>query len=138
MQPVSLLRSFRLLKISIYQNLKHSSDIETMVDTVSAFQRGIEKPLILWLISKGPMHGYEIIKEVKRLTGRHLTPSTLYPLLNRFEEEGVLVSELIEKGQVKLRCYHLTKKGENVLSKMNALFKLPIRRVIADLLGEQE
>lgn len=109
-----------------------------MVDTVSAFQRGLEKPLILWLISKGPMHGYEIIKEVKRLTGRRLKPATLYPLLNRLETEGFLVSELIEKNRRKLRCYRLTEKGKSFLAKMVDMFKLPIRRVIVDLLGKHE
>ena len=109
-----------------------------MVDAVSAFQRGLERPLILWLISKGPMHGYEIIKEVKRLTGRRLKPATLYPLLNRLEVEGFLVSELIEKNRRKLRCYRLTEKGKTCLAKMFDLFKRPIRRIIADLLGEQE
>jgi DNA-binding PadR family transcriptional regulator len=122
----------------IYRNSKYSSGAEFMVDTVSAFQRGLERPLVLWLISKGPMHGYEIIKEVKRLTGRRLKPATLYPLLNRLEAEGFLVSELIEKNRRKLRCYRLTEKGKTFLAKMFDLFKLPIRRVIADLLGEQE
>lgn len=109
-----------------------------MVDTVSAFQRGLERPLILWLISKGPIHGYEIIKEVTRLTGRRVKPATVYPLLNRLEAEGFLVSELIEKNQRELRCYRLTEEGKNFLTKMLALFKLPIRRVITDLLGERE
>jgi len=109
-----------------------------MVDAVRAFQRGLERPLILWLISKGPIHGYKIIKEVKRLTGRRLKPATLYPLLNRLEDEGFLVSELIKKGRRELRCYHLTEKGKTFLAKMFDLFKLPIRRIIADLLGEQE
>jgi PadR family transcriptional regulator PadR len=108
-----------------------------MVDTISAFQRGLDKPLILWLIAKSPMHGYEIIKEVKRLTGRRLKPATLYPLLKRLEEDGFLISELKAKGQRELRCYHLTEKGENVLAKMSAMFKLPVKRVITDLLGEQ-
>jgi DNA-binding PadR family transcriptional regulator len=84
------------------------------------------------------MHGYEITKEVKRLTGRRLKPATLYPLLNRLESDGILVSELILKGQRELRCYHLTAKGENVLEKISAMFKMPVRRVITDLLGEKE
>jgi DNA-binding PadR family transcriptional regulator len=109
-----------------------------MVDTIVAFQRGIEKPLILWLISKGPTHGYEIIKEIKRLTGRRLTPATLYPLLNRLEAEGFLVSDLVERNQRELRCYRLTEKGKEFLTKMFDMFKLPIKRVIADLLGEKE
>ncbi|MGD6934144.1 MAG: PadR family transcriptional regulator [Candidatus Bathyarchaeia archaeon] len=109
-----------------------------MVDVVCAFQRGLDRPLILWLISKGPVHGYEINNEVKRLTGRRLKPATLYPLLNRLEDEGFLASELMEKGRRKLRCYRLTEKGENCLAKMSELFKLPLRRIISDLLGEQD
>lgn len=107
-----------------------------MVNAIKAFLHGLERPLILWLISKGPIHGYEIIKEVKRLTGQRLKPATVYPLLNRLEDEGFLISELTEKGRRKLRCYRLTERGKTCLAKMSDLFKLPIRRVIADLLGE--
>jgi DNA-binding PadR family transcriptional regulator len=109
-----------------------------MVDTISAFQRGLDRPLILWLISKDPMHGYEIIKEVRRLTGRRLKPATLYPFLNRLEIEGVLESKRIANGKRGIKCYHLTEKGENILAKMSAMFKLPVKRIIADLIGEQE
>ncbi|MGD6809078.1 MAG: PadR family transcriptional regulator [Candidatus Bathyarchaeia archaeon] len=109
-----------------------------MVDVVCAFQRGLDKPLILWLISKGPVHGYEINNEVKRLTGRRLKPATLYPLLNKLEDDGFLASELTEKGRRKLRCYRLTEKGKKCLAKMSEFFKLPLRRIIADLLGEQD
>jgi len=109
-----------------------------MVDAISAFHRGLERPLILWLISKGPIHGYEITKEVKRLTGRRLKLGTVYPFLYRLEAEGFVVSDCIEKGRRKLRCYRLTGKGKTLLAKISDLFKLPFRRVIADLLGEQE
>jgi DNA-binding PadR family transcriptional regulator len=84
------------------------------------------------------MHGYEIGKEVKRMTGRHLKPATLYPLLNRLEDEGFLISEVIADGRRQLRRYQLTEKGQLFLARMCELFKLPMRRVIADLLGEQE
>lgn len=112
--------------------------VHEMVDAIQAFQRGLDRPLILWLISKGPMHGYEITKEVKRLTGRRLTPATLYPLLNRLETDGFLVSELMEKGKRQLRCYRLTERGNNLLVNVSGLFKLPVRRVIADLLSEKD
>jgi PadR family transcriptional regulator, regulatory protein PadR len=112
--------------------------VHEMVDAIQAFQRGLDRPLILWLISKGPMHGYEITKEVKRLTGRRLTPATLYPLLNRLETDGFLVSELIEKGKRQLRCYRLTERGKTLLANLSGLFKLPVKRVIADLLSEKD
>ena len=109
-----------------------------MVDIVDAFMRGLEKPLILWLISQGPRHGYELIKEVKRLTGQKLKPSVLYPLLNQLEGEGFLAGEWIKKGRRELKYYRLTQKGKMLLAKVHGLFSNPIRRVIADLLSETE
>ncbi len=109
-----------------------------MVDVIDAFMRGLEKPLILWLISQGPRHGYELIKEVKRLTGQKLKPSVLYPLLYQLEREGFLVSELIRKGRRELKCYRLTEKGKTLLVKVHGLFSNPIRRIIVDLISESE
>jgi DNA-binding PadR family transcriptional regulator len=109
-----------------------------MVDVINAFMRGLEKPLILWLISQGPKHGYELIKEVKRLTGQKLKPGVLYPLLYQLEGEGFLAGEWVRRGRRELKCYRLTEKGKTFLAKVRSLFSNPIRRVIADLLSETE
>jgi DNA-binding PadR family transcriptional regulator len=109
-----------------------------MVDVVDAFMRGLEKPLILWLISQGPRHGYELIKEVKRLTGQKLKPGVLYPTLYQLEGEGFLAGERVKKGRRELKCYRLTEKGKTLLAKVRGLFSNPIRRVIADLISETE
>lgn len=109
-----------------------------MVDVIDAFLHGLQRPLVLWLLSQGPRHGYELIKEVKRLTGQKLKPSMVYPLLHWLEDEGFVVGEWIKKGRRNLRCYRLTEKGESLLRKVRDLFSKPIRAVIADLLGEQK
>jgi DNA-binding PadR family transcriptional regulator len=109
-----------------------------MVDVVDAFMRGLEKPLILWLISQGPRHGYELIKEVKRLTGQKLKPSVLYPTLYQLEGEGFLAGEWVRRGRRELKCYRLTEKGKTLFAKVRGLFSNPIRRVIADLISEPE
>ena len=109
-----------------------------MVDVINAFMRGLEKPLILWLISQGPRHGYELIKEVKRLTGQKLKPGALYPLLYWLEDEGFVVSEWIKKGRRDLRYYRLTEKGKALLVKVHGFFSNPIRGVIADFLSERK
>lgn len=109
-----------------------------MVDIVDAFVRGLEKPLVLWLISQRPRHGYELIKEIRRLTGQNLKPSVLYPLLYQLESDGFLAGEWVRKGRRELRCYCLTEKGKTLFVKVRGLFSNPIRRVIADLIGELE
>jgi DNA-binding PadR family transcriptional regulator len=107
-----------------------------MVDVITAFLRGLEKPLILWLLSQRPRHGYELIKEIKRLTGKNLKPGTLYPLLHWLEAEGFIAGKWIKRGQRGLRCYRLTKKGEALLLNLRAFFSNPIRGLIIDLLNE--
>jgi len=109
-----------------------------MVDVVDAFLRGFERPLIVWLLALGPKNGYELMKEAKRLTGRTLKPSVVYPFLYWLEEKGFVVSDLMKKGRRELRFYRLTDKGKGLLMRVRNLFSNQIRGVIADLLGEHE
>ncbi len=109
-----------------------------MVDVVNSFLQGLDRPLILWLLSKKPKHGYELMREIKRLTGRKLKPSTLYPLLYWFESEGYVVGVWVEKGDRNLRRYSLTTEGKQVLTKISNLLNKPLRHVIDDLIGEHK
>jgi DNA-binding PadR family transcriptional regulator len=109
-----------------------------MVDVINSFLQGLDRPLILWLIAKKPKHGYEIITEIKRLTGRRLKPSTVYPLLYWLEREGYVVGEWVEKGKRDLRRYSLTAKGKTLLSKISGFLNQPLRHVLDDLLSEHK
>ena len=107
-----------------------------MVNIINSFAHGLEKPLILWLLSHGPRHGYELIKEFRKLTGQKLKPGTVYPFLHWLEDEDFAVSEWVKRRGRNLRCYRLTEKGESMLTKLRDLFNKPIKELITDLLGE--
>jgi len=107
-----------------------------MVNLRDSFVHGIEKPLILWLLSRQPRHGYELINEFRRLTGQKLKPSMIYPFLHWLEDEGFAVSEWVKRSGRNLRCYRLTEKGENMLTKLRSFFSKSIKEIIIDLLGE--
>jgi len=107
-----------------------------MVNIMDSFVHGPEKPLILWLLSRKPRHGYELIKEFRKLTGQRLKPSIVYPFLHWLEDEGFAVSEWVKRSGRNLRCYRLTEKGENMLTKLRDLFNKPIKELITDLLGK--
>jgi DNA-binding PadR family transcriptional regulator len=109
-----------------------------MVNLKDSFIHGIEKPLVIWMLSHHPRYGYEIINEFKRLTGKKLKPSMIYPFLHRLENEGFAVSEWARKSGRSLRCYRLTEKGEQMFTKLRSFFTKPIKEIIADLLGEEE
>lgn len=73
------------------------------------------KPLILSILSHGKSYGYQIIKNVERLSGGELewTDAMLYPVLHRMEKEGLIQSEwIIQKNGRKRKYYQLTPLGK--------------------------
>ncbi|WP_419937031.1 PadR family transcriptional regulator [Candidatus Palauibacter sp.] len=84
-------------------------------DLVAASSR----PLLLSILAGGDSYGYEIIKQVKRLSAGDLEWSggMLYPLLHRLEKDGLIEGywELAEEGRPR-KYYSLTARGEKQLA----------------------
>ena len=71
--------------------------------------------LVLSVISRGEMYGYQIIKTVEMMSDNvfQMNEGTLYPILHSLEKEGFLTSrwcESEENGR-KRKYYKITKKG---------------------------
>ncbi len=131
----------QILKFSetlIYQNLKYFHGEHLMVKVNDAFLRGLERPVILWLLSDKPRHGYELILEFKRLTGQKLKPAMVYPFLRKLEKGGYAVSEWVEKGKRRLRYYSLTKRGEGALRNVREMFNKPLKEALIDLINHRK
>jgi PadR family transcriptional regulator, regulatory protein PadR len=76
------------------------------------------EPLILSLLSRGESYGYELIQEVKRLSGDKIqwTDGMLYPVLHRMEENGWIKARWAEMENGRKRKYYAIKKdGEQAL-----------------------
>jgi DNA-binding PadR family transcriptional regulator len=77
---------------------------------------------ILVALSAGPAHGYAIMTEVERETGRPLGPGTLYAALSRLEQRGLIEALPAEDRR---RPYRLTPPGvralETELARIEAL-----------------
>lgn len=80
--------------------------------------KGTLSLLILSLLSRKPMYGYEIAATVHRDTAGTFTwrEGSLYPSLHKMEADALIAGEWEEKetGR-KRRYYHLTKKGRAAL-----------------------
>ncbi len=70
------------------------------------------EPLILSLLSKGESYGYELIQEVKRLSGNRIswTDGMLYPVLHRLEANGWIKSRWVEIENGRKRKYYSLKQ----------------------------
>lgn len=76
---------------------------------------GLTKLLVLKVLSKGPNHGYGILKELEGITGGCCVPTfgTIYPILKELTRNGYAkVNEQKQlKGAQKRRVYTLTRLG---------------------------
>jgi len=76
---------------------------------------GLSKILILKILSKGPNHGYGILKQLESLTHDCCTPTfgTIYPILKELTRIGYakVKEENQIKGGRKRRVYTLTPAG---------------------------
>ncbi len=83
----------------------------------SVINIGLTRILILKILSKGPHHGYGILKELESLTHGCCTPTfgTIYPILKELTHYGYAkVKEEVQlKGGQRRRVYTLTSAGLN-------------------------
>jgi PadR family transcriptional regulator PadR len=73
--------------------------------------RGMLSFLILFLLSKKPMHGQEIATELQKRKGDKPSPGTIYPALKGLKEAGLIK----ESKSGKAITYSLTEDGKAVL-----------------------
>lgn len=76
------------------------------------------KPLILGILQKGPTYGYDIIQQIKALSGGQLefADGMLYPVLHRLEKDGLVTSQWnqSEKGRHR-KYYSITEAGKEAI-----------------------
>jgi PadR family transcriptional regulator len=78
--------------------------------------------LILSLLSRKPMYGYEIVATVKEETGGAFEwkAGSLYPSLHKLENEGLVSAEWEgEAGTRRRKYYHITDAGRAALGEKN-------------------
>ena len=77
-------------------------------------------PLVLSVLTRGESYGYELIQQVRELSGGRIewTEGMLYPVLHWMEKEGLIESEWreAETGR-KRKYYRLKREGRKALHK---------------------
>ncbi len=68
--------------------------------------------MVLTSLTGGPKHGYAIIQDIEQMTGIAFGPGTLYGVLARLEEEGLIEALAADDRR---RPYRITASGAAVL-----------------------
>ncbi|MEM1095546.1 MAG: helix-turn-helix transcriptional regulator [Bacteroidota bacterium] len=97
------------------------------------------KPIILSILASGESYGYAILERIEALSGGDLSweDSSLYPVLHRLENEGLLTSTWRRAENMRRRKYYrLTAKGQEALDAEKRQW-LSVDAVLAQLWGLQ-
>jgi transcriptional regulator len=98
-------------------------------------KKGSTELLVLALIEDRPRHGYDIGKRIESGSGGRLTfrIGSLYPILCRLEDKGLITGRWVEKaGDRRRRYYKLTAEGRRALARERSLwneFVVTINRI---------
>ena len=85
-------------------------------------KKGVLDMLVLQLLTKERKYGYQLIMELREKSGDifSLKEGTLYPILYRLEDEGLVESRWSEgeNKQIPRKYYLMTDKGRQTLEEM--------------------
>ena len=95
----------------------------------NVFRRGVMSLVILGLLKREDMYGYQLVQETARLSEGKLTTQegSLYPVLYRLQEEGLISDKRVQVGKRMTRIYyHLEEAGAQRLDELGVNFAMNI------------
>lgn len=87
----------------------------------ASFQRGVMSMVILALLKKEDMYGYQLVQEIAESSGGKLSTQegSLYPVLYRLVDQGLISDRKVQITKRMTRIYyHLEPAGEARLSEL--------------------
>ena len=74
----------------------------------------------IWRLMGEPRHAYSLIKDIRDVGFLKCKPSTVYALLSKMEDAGLVKSHVVTKGSRMRRLYQSTAKGATLLASTKA------------------
>jgi PadR family transcriptional regulator PadR len=107
--------------------------------TRDQMRKGSTEILILSLLARHPMYGYEISQQLKQQSGGYfeMKEGLLYPALHRMQQNGWLASEWRSVDGRRRKYYALTSAGQSVLGEQAAEWKTFLE-ALTSMLGANE
>jgi PadR family transcriptional regulator PadR len=78
------------------------------------FANGVPELLVLSMLARRPMHGYELVRTLQTAAGKALAlgEGCIYPILHRLEAEQLLASRSEQVGKRTRIVYQVTAAGQ--------------------------
>lgn len=105
----------------------------------SRFRRGVMSLVVLALLEREDMYGYQLVTEISQQSGGRITTQegSLYPVLYKLEDAGLISSRKIPAGKRRQRIvYHLEPTGIQHLREMTEEYRSVVEGVFM-IIGEE-
>ena len=106
----------------------------------SGFRRGVMSLVILGLLKKEDMYGYQLVQETQKKSGGRIVTQegSLYPVLYKLVDQGLISDRRVQVGKRMTRVYyHLEPAGEERLRQLLREYA-EISRGIYEIVREDE
>jgi len=112
--------------------------VAAMRKTNPSFLNGVPELLVLRLLSRGEMYGYQIVEEIRAQSGGALSfgEGCIYPYLHHLETEKFVSSARRQVEGRSRNYYQLTSRGQNRLRELSTEWQR-VNTGVALLMGEQ-
>lgn len=90
-------------------------------NTQNSFRRGVMSLVILGLLRKEDMYGYQLVQETERISGGRIVTQegSLYPVLYKLVDQELISDRRVQVGKRMTRVYyHLEPAGEQRLQEL--------------------
>lgn len=107
----------------------------------SNYRRGVTSLIILALLHREDMYGYQLVQETARASGGRIITQegSLYPVLYKLEDQGYISSHRMPVGKRMTRVYyHLEPSGETLLTQLVEEYKTVTQGVFQIIYGRWE
>jgi PadR family transcriptional regulator, regulatory protein PadR len=89
--------------------------------SMTELRRGVLGPCVLALLAVRPRFGLELVRDLAAADGLLTSDGTVYPLLNRLRDAGLVTSEWRDQeGERARRYYSITTAGRKSLAEFRA------------------
>jgi PadR family transcriptional regulator PadR len=102
-------------------------------------RKGLLDLLVLNFLKRREYYGYDLVQELKQIDGLRMREGTIYPILARMQEDGLVRSEIRPSDAGPPRKYFgITAAGRKAVEEMNQHWGLVERAVEIALRRTQE
>jgi PadR family transcriptional regulator PadR len=111
-----------------------------MKNTNPDFLNGVPELLVLELLARGPMYGYQLVKAIEQASGQVLQfgEGCIYPVLHRLERDGHLAARRETVNGRSRVVYRATAAGKKRLAASAASWRNIMEAVNQILLGGKD